>query len=143
LILKGGVILDNSHRISLTYAPAFHDDADVHNFLAGYDYLIPVNSESKFYVGAHAGAASFKAKGDLEDDANILGIDLDTSGFAYGAQLGYIYNITKNVEFEIGAMYTRYNIDKDESGDYMGFDYNFEFELKDSFSTFIGFNYKF
>ena len=42
LILKGGAILDSSHRLSLSYAPSFHSDANVHNVMAGYDYLIPL-----------------------------------------------------------------------------------------------------
>ena len=35
--IKGGVILDNSHRLGLNYNPAFHSDATVHNILASYD----------------------------------------------------------------------------------------------------------
>ncbi len=30
--------------------------------MAGYDYLIPVNNESRVYVGAHLGSTSFKGK---------------------------------------------------------------------------------
>ncbi len=54
--IQGGVILDNTHRISLAYAPAFNSDANVHNVMAGYDYLIPVNNEYRVYVGAHLGS---------------------------------------------------------------------------------------
>ena len=50
LILKGGAILDSSHRLSLSYAPSFHSDANVHNVMAGYDYLIPLNDKNKLYV---------------------------------------------------------------------------------------------
>ncbi|WP_157352986.1 hypothetical protein [Aliarcobacter butzleri] len=68
--------------------PAFHSNATVHNILASYDYLIPVNDSNRFYVGAHAGYASLKGKDDIE------GIDM--SGFAYGAQAGYIAKIGLN-----------------------------------------------
>ena len=133
--IKGGVILDNSHRLSLNYNPAFHSDATVHNILASYDYLIPVNDSNRFYVGAHAGYASLKGKSDLDG--------LDMSGFAYGAQAGYIYDITKNVEFEIGLNYTKHNADKSYSYTVLGHNTNEKYELKDSISNLIGINYKF
>lgn len=128
---KGGVILDNSHRLALNYNPAIHSDATVHNILASYDYLIPVNGENKFYVGAHAGVGSFKGKDDLKG--------LDMSGFAYGAQAGYIYDITKNVEFEFGVMYTQHTADKK----YKDSGADVKLELKNSISTLVGINYKF
>lgn len=135
LILKGGIILDNSHRLSINYAPAFHSDANVHNIFAGYDYLIPVNNESRFYVGAHLGHASFKGKEDIEG--------LDMSGLAYGTQIGYIYDITKNIEFELGLSYTKYNIDKEISYTESGHNIRENIELENSISTFAGINYKF
>ena len=104
LILKGGAILDSSHRLSLSYAPSFHSDANVHNVMAGYDYLIPLNDKNKLYVGAHAGVSSFKGKDEISD--------YSMSGFAYGAQAGYIYDITKNIEFEFGLNYTKHDLDK-------------------------------
>ncbi len=36
----------------------------------------------------------------------------DMSGFAYGVQTGYIYDITKNIEFEFGLNYTKHDVDK-------------------------------
>ena len=135
MIFKGGIILDNSHRLSLSYAPAFHSDANVHNFMAGYDYLIPVNNDSRFYVGAHAGISSFKGKEDIDG--------FDMSGFAYGTQLGYIYDLTKNIEFEIGAMYTKFNTDKRGTIDFSGTPVSLKIEQEDAISTFAGINYKF
>ena len=75
--------------------------------MAGYDYLIPVNNESRVYVGVHLGSTSFKGKKNLDG--------VDDTGFTYGAQVGYIYDITKNVEFEIGLNYTKHNADKSYS----------------------------
>lgn len=136
LILKGGAILDSSHRLSLSYAPSFHSDANVHNVMAGYDYLIPLNDKNKLYVGAHAGVSSFKGKDEISD--------YSMSGFAYGAQAGYIYDITKNIEFEFGLNYTKHDLDK--TGTMRannGNPVSVKLEMKDSISTFAGINYKF
>ena len=136
LILKGGAILDGSHRLSLNYAPSFHSDANVHNIMAGYDYLIPLNDKNKLYVGAHAGVSSFKGKDEISD--------YSMSGFAYGAQAGYIYDITKNIEFEFGLNYTKHDLDK--TGTMRannGNPVSVKLEMKDSISTFAGINYKF
>ena len=136
LILKGGAILDGSHRLSLNYAPSFHSDANVHNVMAGYDYLIPLNDKNKLYVGAHAGVSSFKGKDEISD--------YSMSGFAYGAQAGYIYNIKKNIEFEFGLNYTKHDLDK--TGTMRannGNPVSVKLEMKDSISTFAGINYKF
>ena len=135
LILKGGAILDGSHRLSLNYAPSFHSDANVHNVMAGYDYLIPLNDKNKLYVGAHAGVSSFKGKDEISD--------YSMSGFAYGAQAGYIYDITKNIEFEFGLNYTRHDVEKTYSyrnGSDWG---NVKAELDYSIGTMVGINYKF
>ena len=135
LILKGGAILDSSHRLSLSYAPSFHSDANVHNVMAGYDYLIPVNNESRVYVGAHLGSTSFKGKKNLDG--------VDDTGFAYGLQTGYIYDITKNIEFEFGLNYTRHDVEKTYSAR-NGADWlDVKAELDYSIGTMVGINYKF
>jgi len=126
----------SSHRLSLSYAPSFHSDANVHNVMAGYDYLIPLNDKNKLYVGAHAGVSSFKGKDEISD--------YSMSGFAYGAQAGYIYDITKNIEFEFGLNYTKHDLDK--TGTMRannGNPVSVKLEMKDSISTFAGINYKF
>lgn len=135
MILKGGAILDKTHRLSLSYAPSTNSDANIHNFFAGYDYLIPANNESRFYIGTHAGISSFKGKDDI-DEVNM-------SGFAYGAQVGYIYDITKNIEFEIGAMYTKMNLEDKGSYVELGHDVSWKFEQESGISSFLGINYKF
>ncbi|MCT7462275.1 porin family protein [Aliarcobacter cryaerophilus] len=133
--IQGGVILDNTHRISLAYAPAFNSDANVHNVMAGYDYLIPVNNDSRVYVGAHLGSTSFKGKKNLDG--------VDDTGFAYGLQTGYIYDITKNIEFEFGLNYTRHDVEKTYSAR-NGADWiNVKAELDYSIGTMVGINYKF
>ena len=91
--IKGGVILDNSHRLGLNYNPAFHSNATVHNILASYDYLISVNDSNRFYVGAHAGYASLKGNSDLDG--------LDMSGFAYGAQADIFMILQKMLNLKL------------------------------------------
>ena len=141
--LKGGIILDNSHRLGINYNPSFDSYATVHNILASYDYLIPLNDSNRFYVGAHAGFSSFRGKDKLKDNYyGALG-DINASGFAYGAQTGYIYDITKNIEFEFGLSYTKYNVDKTYSGSALGHNAELKLEMKDSISTLVGINYKF
>ena len=39
-------------------------------------------------------------------------MDFYMSGLTFGAQVGAIYDITKNVEFELGFAYSKYNVDK-------------------------------
>lgn len=133
--IKGGVILDNSHRLGLNYNTASYDNATVHNILASYDYLIPLNESNRLYVGAHTGYLSFVGKDDMDG--------FDMSGFAYGAQVGYIHDITKNIEFEIGLNYTKSTADKSDSYTLLGHNINDKYELKDSISTLVGINYKF
>jgi len=135
--IKGGVILGDSHRLALNYNPAFHSNATIHNILASYDYLIPVpaNDRVKLFVGVHAGVAKFDGKDDLSG--------IDATGFAYGAQFGYVYDITKNIEFEFGVMYTKHTADKEFSGKESWGSYKEKYELKHSISTLVGINYKF
>ena len=134
-ILKGGVILDNAHRTSLVYAPVLYKNADIDNYLFAYDYLIPVNDDSRVSLGLHIGTTSFDGKKDLEG--------LKDTSFSYGAQVGYIHDITSNVELEIGAMYTRHDIQANTTKTISGVSGNFEVKVKDTASAFVGINYKF
>ncbi len=67
------------------------------------------------------------------------------SGFAYGVQTGYIYDITKNIEFEFGLNYTKHDLDKTMATMRAnnGNPVSVKLEMKDSISTFAGINYKF
>lgn len=126
--LKVGIILDKTHRISLSHINyGIEDGGDFRIILGNYDYLIPINEDFRFLAGVHFGNANFK----LDNE------DFKMSGLAYGAQLGAIYDITKNVEFELGLGYTKYNVDRAED---TIFD---KAELEDSTSMFAGINYKF
>ncbi|MDD4330104.1 MAG: hypothetical protein PHD79_09135 [Aliarcobacter sp.] len=133
LKLKLGVILDKTHRISLSHVNyGIEDGGDFRIILGNYDYLIPLNEDFRFFAGVHLGNANY------EEDS-----DLKMSGLAYGVQVGAIYDITKNVEFELGLAYTKYNVDKSFTGTESGVNYNAKIELEDSTSMSAGINYKF
>jgi opacity protein-like surface antigen len=136
LKLKAGVILDKTHRISLSHTKYGKSDVDFTLILANYDYLIPINNEFRLYAGVHAGNAKYEEK-----DADLGKFDM--TGLAYGGQVGAIYDITKNIEFELGLAYTKYNVDNTFNGTISGVNYNAKAELEDSTSIFAGINYKF
>ena len=137
LKLKLGVILDKTHRISLSHSKFGGTDTDLTVILGNYDYLIPINNEFRVYTGVHAGNAEYK-----ESNIDIIGT-AKMSGLAYGAQVGAIYDITKNIEFELGLAYTKYNVDKTINWVDTGVDVSGKFEIEDSTSMFAGINYKF
>ena len=132
LKLKAGVILDKTHRISLSHAKFSGSDVDFTLILGNYDYLIPVNEDFRFLAGVHLGNANYETNDDFK-----------MSGLAYGVQVGAIYDITKNVEFELGLAYTKYNVDKTLNYTDNGVDIEAKLELEDSTSMFAGINYKF
>ena len=135
--LKAGVILDKTHRISLSHSKFGGTDTDITVILGNYDYLIPINNEFRLYTGVHAGNGEYK-----ETNIDIIGT-AKMSGLAYGAQVGAIYDITKNIEFELGLAYTKYNVDKTLDYTVAGVDVTMNIELEDSTSMFAGINYKF
>lgn len=141
LLLKGGVILDKTHRISLSHAKFSKDIVDVTNIMGNYDYLIPMNEQFRLYAGLHLG----NTKVEVEDGFEDINNNISFSGLAYGTQIGAIYDITKNIEFELGLSYTKFNVERAESeitttsGTYSWA----KIELEDSTSMFAGINYKF
>lgn len=137
LKLKLGAILDKTHRISLSHSKFGGEDIDVTVILGNYDYLIPINNEFRLYTGLHIGNGEYK-----ETNIDIIGT-AKMSGLAYGAQVGAIYDITKNIEFELGLAYTKYNVDKTINWVDTGVDVSGKFEIEDSTSMFAGLNYKF
>lgn len=135
LNLKVGVILDKNHRLSLSHSKFSKDFIDLTLISGAYDYLIPINNDFKLYVGLHAG----NAKVEFQDEDTF-------SGLYYGGQLGAIYNITKNLEFEVGVIYSKYNVERAgytiKEADGSTTEWAKE-ELDKSTSMFAGINYKF
>lgn len=138
LALKTGVILDKKHRISIAYSDYSKDGADATTITGNYDYLIPLNNEFRFYTGVHLGNTKFEVNLDDINAGNVK-----ASGLVYGAQVGALYDITKNIELEVGFAYSKYNVDKSFTGTISNVDYNAKYDLKDSTSMFAGLNYKF
>lgn len=136
LKLKAGVILDKTHRISLSHVKYEELDSDLSLILANYDYLISINEQFRLYSGLHLGNARVNISTDSFGDYK-------KSGLAYGFQIGTLYDITKHIELELGLNYTLYNVDKNVSGLTMGIPYEAYGELKKSKSMFLGLNYKF
>ena len=142
--LKTGVILDKTNRISISYSnPSDKTDfiyednngdevtgsvkSDVTLYLLNYDYFLPITQDFRLGIGAHLGSAELELKSEGEK--------ISDRGLAYGAQLSAIYDITKNVEFEIGISHTRYNVEIKED--------DWTDELKHTNSVYTGINYKF
>lgn len=137
LKLKAGIILDKTHRISVSHANFNGEDTDLRVILGNYDYLIPINNEFRLLAGVHVGNGEYK-------ETNIDGLGTaKISGLVYGAQVGAIYDITKNIEFELGLAYSKYNMDKTFNWTDAGDDITAKIEIEDSTSMFAGINYKF
>ena len=93
--LKSGVIIDDAHRVSLSYVGHSENSLDLDLTLLNYDYIIPLESGFSLLIGTHIGKASYE-DGLFEDTA-----------LAYGIQAGGLYDITENVSFEAGLSYTK------------------------------------
>lgn len=100
--------------------------------LGNCEYLVPITDDLKFYTGFHLGNTKFQTK-----------------DFTYGAQTGFLYDITKNIEFEIGYAYTKYDANVkmkgkiDTNTPYGTLDFIDEIDFGHSDSIFAGLNYKF
>lgn len=137
LKIKTGIIFDEIHRISLSYAKYEESESNLSLGLINYDYLMSITKEFKIYTGVHLG------KGKVDFVGEILGNQKE-SGLVYGPQVGMLYDITKHIELELGLDYTIYdNIDKTVSGLNAGIPFDAKGELDNSKSLFVGINYKF
>ena len=123
LKIKAGVILDKSHRVSLSYVGYSDNGGDLDLTELNYDYIIPFKNKLSVLAGAHIGNADYK-------DA---GFDMD--GLVYGVQTGVLYDITSNIQAELGFAYSKYNVDKTIN--------NVKIEFDDSTSLYLGINYRF
>lgn len=138
--LKSEIILDKTHRISLSYSKPSDKDtwddsgtpvttkANVTLILANYDYFFPVTEDFRLGIGSRLDSAKLELKEEGEK--------WNKSGLAYGPQLSAIYDITKNVEFDVGYGHTRYNVD-------LKFDDESKEELKHTNYLYTGINFKF
>ncbi|MCK9546745.1 MAG: hypothetical protein M0Q25_08590 [Sulfurospirillaceae bacterium] len=134
--LTGGAIVDQNHRLSLSYIPVFKSYYNIHNFLGAYDYLYSLDGDKKIYGGIHLGFANFKGK----KDASVYG---DKTAFAYGLQGGLIYELDRNLELDFGLMYTKHDAKLKYQETVGAGVYNSTAKLEHSLSALVGINYKF
>ncbi|RBQ29817.1 hypothetical protein CRU91_02480 [Aliarcobacter vitoriensis] len=121
--LKIGVILNNQFRVYLSAIEYKTELFKLKLVTGNYEYLIPINDNFRFFTGFHLG--TFK------------------DNMVYGLQIGSIYDITKNIEFEIGGVYSKYRKDVKIEGEKFGYSYSNRIKVKNSSSIYTGFNFKF
>ena len=123
LKIKAGVILDKAHRVSLSYAGYTKEGRDLDLTELNYDYIFSLKNKVSLLAGAHVGNADYKEAG------------FDMDGLVYGVQTGLLYDITSNIQAELGVAYSKYDVDKTIS--------NVKVEFDDSTAIYLGLNYKF
>jgi opacity protein-like surface antigen len=126
--IRGGAIINDSHRLSATIGRTAEKDNFKHSFgLVSYDYLIPVSKSgnAKVFVGGSAGRMHAEFKGEAAPEAQMK-----DKGYVYGAQAGFNYQMTDNLSTEIGYRYLKHekknSVDLDATGQlYVSVDYKF------------------
>ncbi|OCL89584.1 outer membrane beta-barrel protein [Arcobacter porcinus] len=144
LKIKAGIILDKIHRAYISYSkpsenwsysePGFSEGGkkSITQVLINYDYLLPITEDFRIGGGVHLGLSKVEHKYSNSDNESAKFSD---NGLAYGVQIAAIYDITKNVEFELGLGHTRYTAE-------MKYDDAKE-KLKYTTSAYAGLNFKF
>ncbi len=95
--LRGGAILDGTHRIAASYnysSDKFDGSKlDQHMYLASYDYLFSVNPNVYLFGGATIGASDSKIYSKSSTD------------FVWGGQVGAGYRVSNEVSLELAYRY--------------------------------------
>jgi len=93
-----------------------------------YDYMFYNDSQIVPFVGAHMGYSWNEANYDIKHD-----------GFVYGIGVGAVYEVSKEIDLEIGARYSKANIDgsKVVSGT------NVTVEVDSTMQYYVSIGYKF
>lgn len=65
-----------------------------------YDYMFYNESQIVPFIGAHVGYSWNEANYDIEHDGSI-----------YGVEAGVVYELSKELDLEVGARYSKTNID--------------------------------
>ncbi|KLV05512.1 outer membrane protein H1 [Photobacterium aquae] len=109
--LRGGVIIDDHHRITGSYS--YFEDKFEHAllgldtkqkqqmFLASYDYLLPVHQNINLFAGVSAGMAYNKFETDFAANSS--------TDFVWGGQVGAQYNIGNNWSTDLTYRYLDQN----------------------------------
>lgn len=113
------------------------EKANLTNVTLNYDYLFNAVNNFTPYVSAHLG----QSKLDIDT--------FDDTAMSYGAQLGLLYSLTKNIEFEAGTSYTKLDLKPTTptvSGSYYDatlMNASLYLQADDMTRLYAGFNYKF
>lgn len=131
LIFKGGLIIEDYRRITFAYMPLYSSKTRISRILASFDYILPIDySNAKFFLGAHLGMVNIEKK-DLDGS--------NPTSAMYGGQLGLINSIARNLELEIGTMFSKYSVDKNYEKD----SERVKYKLDRTISVYATINYKF
>lgn len=99
--LRGGAIVNDHHRLMGTYS--YMDKSSQDLFLASYDYLHPLAKRVDIYAGISAGWADSEIQGSSSTD------------FAWGGQVGAIYEINKKWSTDLTYRYIDQDYDKNNT----------------------------
>ena len=84
----------NSYRFNGTLSHVNYTNFSISSLTASADYLIPINSQATFFIGATAGAATQIYSGSGVTDSAFAAL--------YGIQLGSIMVLTDSIMLEAG-----------------------------------------
>ncbi|EAR57400.1 hypothetical protein SKA34_06570 [Photobacterium sp. SKA34] len=119
--IRGGVIVDNHHRLMATYGykkdnfNIASDEATIkakHKqdlYLVSYDYLVPVTSNINLFAGASMGAAHNKLTAKISEES----LKNSSTDFVWGGQLGAMVQLTDNISSDLTYRYLDQNYKTD------------------------------
>ncbi|MGF1715333.1 porin family protein [Photobacterium chitinilyticum] len=99
--LRGGAIINDHHRLMGTYS--YIDKSSQDLLLASYDYLHPVSKRVDIYAGVSAGFADSKIQKTSSTD------------FAWGGQVGAIYEVNENWSTDLTYRYIDQNYNENDT----------------------------
>ena len=91
------------------------------------------------FLGVNASYTKAKIDGELYD---VLSLD-KPKGFSYGIEAGFVYEMNKNLELEMGIRYMKSNIDESFSISDGTNSANIKIEAENITQYYLGLNYKF
>lgn len=105
--LRGGVIFNNAHQLSLGYdyrgtseENSSDDDLEVGTVYARYDYILPITEKLSWTVGGKLGYEMFNASNDVDELNGIVlgaqtGLSYRFSDWSIGTEVDYLYHTTE------------------------------------------------
>jgi len=140
--LSIGMITSNNDRVELSYINADIDtdegrSFDIRGLDLNYDFTLESLKFDKFlpYVGVGLGIYKFQDSGSIYNIKD----NKDLKGVALNANLGLLYLVSQNIEFEAVYQFKKINWQELESEDD-----NSKLQIdEETHGIYIGFNYKF